>query len=1414
MENYCPRLVDYLLLVGAPSPISTANTPQPPVILNRFPPLDHQDFILPPDVAYFCQPEGCFWTTNLAALETSPTSFVFTLTDKESGKIRYGVCYNFFRLITQLDPSRSGCSCSTTPSSHVVSTAIESTTALRCLNLPESPITSPTTSPPQLTHALTSLCLISHYPFFSQFKVIVEFLHTLIQRLHRKSLSDPPTSDTVWGILTGSTPTASSPVVVRRVHEIQSWILRLLNTPSPIPGKTCIYLSIHPKDIMKPLLFAQPEKSRLSLFDFPLHLPIQLLGVARALRILVCLLMEQKVVLQSSDYNKLSICVLALVTLIYPLQYMFPVIPLLPPCMPDAEQLLIAPTPYIIGLPTSFYSARKVFRMPKDVWLANLDTQELSYPEVMDDIPDIPEPECSHLVNHFNRILTEVKLLDSMSVASVGGSSRSRPSKSTRSINVHESSKISGNCCYFWSEITDEASASVATRVATVLFLLSKNVLGGLSDHTRTLRLYPRPVVALQFENFMKSRPRPCLFTSMLAKTQAVEYFAESCIYSQNDAYQRIELGQYSPELIGDKPRWFADLLTPISLYVFPEASPQNGTLSDTDTESVSSSPIFIPSSVSSNHLDCAVVGNASALIPDIQLTTVESSFVRPGVSLPPALAAHFHPPTQLVLSAPSVSQQSSDHGEVIGLVDSVPNVQPDAKKHDSIPLNCNQTRGPHHKRHSESPFPAITVGQTVRTLRRLSLSALAGETPFNTTGDRQPNQMINWNSPLTILLGGVFNIANPGVDSSATSMSVAKSSRNRLDEERYLDHVARSIKQGDTPGIFSRNYLTSLLQLESNRNLLLSRINMTYSDLSAEQMNSYELKDVAITTWNQYKAMVWVLRKIASGLTHSLRSDLVVPTSANHRVDSSNLPSVASTAPSRSSGGLASAFCLLEIAHTHYFPLPSRQLQGAQSVSGPESQQSASGSPTAQSSEMLTDDSSELQSSGDSFSLHSKAVKIFVDDSIFSEPKSARSRGYCYRQSKLFLSPYFCHTVEPQANAARQPSAGVSSIIQTTHESATSISQRGTGPKVGRTYLFEDLLTDYNTQAKLWDNLQFWEDAFLDAVAQERDIRGMDFHPMELLDRYNTATPLKRKHLEMEEDKLLTGLMHNMIAFMVMVDVDRVSVRRKIRRLLAKSHMGLHYSQEITNLLEVLDFLHGNDIDLKPMQGRSIPSRSYDVYRESNTASEPLFIEVCEDFLLLRNLLGGILERWWYDQLINLSYRLHTRILCISVRSNEQSSLHLFYTTKCQVLYQEIRLAMEKVPLKICRESAELKGEIDVIDLDGSCSGTIRLCTDGFSLRFGDREISIPVPCIKRCSTPQQDLFMMEYFDSHEKRLQSLRLQTDFATSLLYHFHILIADFSTRLLTTRTTRSSRASSLTSKHPSTSSMPCVIDEAN
>uniref|UniRef100_A0A914P7P6 UDENN domain-containing protein n=1 Tax=Panagrolaimus davidi TaxID=227884 RepID=A0A914P7P6_9BILA len=323
-KELCPRLIDFLVIVSRRSPnkvknLNGTNTPPPiihtrnrdelsnPELLRRYPTDDHRDFRLPTDVTFFCQPEGCITVTSHRRLKAfhDTTSFVFTLTDKDSGKVRYGITLNFF--LNNEKKKRNE------------------------LNLNKKK---------GLTASLTSLCLMSHHPFLSAYRDVLTLLRQLIDACnHRCNQNDNLPRNAVWSVLIGHWDGDIPDTVMEEIRQIETWILMLLSSPVPVPGKTKVVLEVLPLEIMPMIEFALPDHTRFTLVDFPLHLPIELLGVDVVIQLLAAVMLEYKVVLQSRNYNAVSMCVMALVALMYPLEYMFPVIPLLPVHMPSAEQL-------------------------------------------------------------------------------------------------------------------------------------------------------------------------------------------------------------------------------------------------------------------------------------------------------------------------------------------------------------------------------------------------------------------------------------------------------------------------------------------------------------------------------------------------------------------------------------------------------------------------------------------------------------------------------------------------------------------------------------------------------------------------------------------------------------------------------------------------------------------------------------------------------------------------------------------------------------------------------------------------------------------------------------------------------------------------------------------------------------------
>ena len=67
---------------------------------------------------------------------------------------------------------------------------------------------------------------------------------------------------------------------------------------------------------------------------------------------------------------------------------------------------------------------------------------------------------------------------------------------------------------------------------------------------------------------------------------------------------------------------------------------------------------------------------------------------------------------------------------------------------------------------------------------------------------------------------------------------------------------------------------------------------------------------------------------------------------------------------------------------------------------------------------------------------------------------------------------------------------------------------------------------------------------------------------------RYKKLSDKDKRRLENDEDKLLVTVLYNMSAFMIMMDVNPQIMRRKVRRMLGKSHIGLQQDKEIQKLL------------------------------------------------------------------------------------------------------------------------------------------------------------------------------------------------------------------------------------------------------
>ncbi|KFW88711.1 MAP kinase-activating death domain protein, partial [Phalacrocorax carbo] len=1054
----------------------------------------------------------------------------------------------------------------------------------------------------------------------------------------------------------------------------------------------------------------------------------------------------------------------------------------------------------------------------------------------------------------------------------------------------------------------DVDSVDVATRVAMVRFFNSPNVLQGFQMHTRTLRLFPRPVVAFQANSFLASRPKQTPFADKLSRTQAVEYFGEWSLNPTNYAFQRIHNNMFDPALIGDKPKWYAHQLQPIHYRVYDSNSQLAEALNvpveketDSDPTDDSDSVDYDDSSSSysslgdfvSEMMKCDINGDTPNVDPlthaalgdasevefddfqeysgdlDEQAMDSENSQENNQPRSSSSTTASSSPSTVIHgvnhESADSAEMEEklvsgfSNHLSSLPLQSSFPKISLDRRESSSAAGSMSSSEGVVRKREYDNPYfepqygfptededdeqeesytPRFNQnlnGSRRKLLRPNSLKLASDSDADSDSRASSPNSTISNNSSEGF--GGIMSFASSLYRNHSTSFSLSnlalptkvgrdkntpfpslkvfglntimeiiteagpvsnegnrralvdqKSSvikhsptvkressspqgrtSNSSENQQFLKEVVHNVLDGQGVGWLNMKRVRRLLESEQLRVFVLSKLNRVIQ--SEEDARQDVIQDVEISR-KVYKGMLDLLKCTVLSLEQSY---------ANAGL-----------------GGMASVFGLLEIAHTHYYnkepekrkrsptdgsvtpvgkdpasspradPKPVTQLPVPQLM--PKAPSPAGKGPREFDTRSLKEenfiasielwnkhqevkkqkslektrpegvkhidlgetDEKKSQISADSgLSLASGSQKSDFDsvpsggpavmvrstsqDSEVSTVVSNSSGETLGADSDLSSNAGDGPSVENGGNLTGsrgtvsdseiETNSATSSIFAKSHSLKQSVkdskcSTSGRGPEDGnqRVYLYEGLLgrdkgsvwdqledaametfSLSKERSTLWDQMQFWEDAFLDAVMLEREGMGMDQGPQEMIDRYLSLGEHDRKRLEDDEDRLLATLLHNMIAYMLMIKVNKNDIRKKVRRLMGKSHIGLVHSQQINDILDKLANLNGRELPVRPSGSRHIKKQTFVVHAGIDTTGDIFFMEVCDDCIVLRSNIGTVYERWWYEKLINMTYCPKTKVLCLWRRNGQETQLNKFYTKKCRELYYCVKDSMER---------------------------------------------------------------------------------------------------------------------------------------
>ncbi|XP_058837942.1 DENN domain-containing protein 5B isoform X1 [Topomyia yanbarensis] len=168
---------------------------------------------------------------------------------------------------------------------------------------------------------------------------------------------------------------------------LESYVYNILyEVSTPPPGKS-IRIYIPPEEPHLPpiatILQRPALKDELPFMDFPLRLLFTYLSVDCAIQLFTCVLLENQVLLRSSDYQKLTIIAECITSLLFPFQWQHVYAPILPASL---HHFLDAPVPFVMGLHSDSDSSVRI-ASEANLCYVDVDKKSVQLPEELPAFP-------------------------------------------------------------------------------------------------------------------------------------------------------------------------------------------------------------------------------------------------------------------------------------------------------------------------------------------------------------------------------------------------------------------------------------------------------------------------------------------------------------------------------------------------------------------------------------------------------------------------------------------------------------------------------------------------------------------------------------------------------------------------------------------------------------------------------------------------------------------------------------------------------------------------------------------------------------------------------------------------------------------------------------------------------------------
>ena len=342
-------------------------------VIQRFPEKDWPDISFIHGLDLFCQPNGWILTTE----RQEPRFFVSILTDAEGTRL-YCPCLTFSEAVAK---DKLGLNAVDEDVEEEQVSGPMSIVTVRASTLPRHVVPGvslPTNPDDSVMYAPKCLALVSKHDMTETFRNCLGLLYTVYTERMVGAGGEPIKLETLVGNM-----------------------LSLVTVPRPSQPAVKFSLGANDRQVV-----ASPAYPEVPVTGSRVALLFQQLGIRAVLTLFSAVLTEQKILLHSQSYSRLTDSCTALISLLYPMRYSHTLVPVLPHSL---LEVLSSPTPFIIGV----HSINQDHIADLlDVIVVDLDGGMIHIPENMT-LQRIMEPLRSQVVLELSMVLQpELALAD------------------------------------------------------------------------------------------------------------------------------------------------------------------------------------------------------------------------------------------------------------------------------------------------------------------------------------------------------------------------------------------------------------------------------------------------------------------------------------------------------------------------------------------------------------------------------------------------------------------------------------------------------------------------------------------------------------------------------------------------------------------------------------------------------------------------------------------------------------------------------------------------------------------------------------------------------------------------------------------------------------------------------------------